>query len=61
VPLCPPQIPHDQTRVRTWATAAGSQWLTSWAMARPLCLIRYWSQSERHISLLIFLTGIFIT
>jgi hypothetical protein len=25
VPLCPPQIPHDQTRVRTWATAAGSQ------------------------------------
>jgi hypothetical protein len=34
-PLCPPQIPHDQTRARTRATAVGSQRLTAWAMARP--------------------------
>jgi hypothetical protein len=31
-PLCPPQIPLDQTR----AAAVGSQGLTAWAMARPL-------------------------
>jgi hypothetical protein len=24
-PLCPPQIPHDHTRVRTRAAAVGSQ------------------------------------
>jgi hypothetical protein len=29
VPLCPPQIPHDQTRSRTQATAVGSQRLTA--------------------------------
>jgi hypothetical protein len=34
-PLCPPQIPLDQTRDRTRAVAVGSQWLTAWAMARP--------------------------
>jgi hypothetical protein len=34
-PLCPPQIPHDQTRARTRATAMGSQRLTVWAMALP--------------------------
>jgi hypothetical protein len=28
-PLCPPQIPHDQTRARTRAAAVGSQRLTS--------------------------------
>jgi hypothetical protein len=35
VPLCPPQIPLDQTRARTWAAAVWSQWLTAWAMERP--------------------------
>jgi hypothetical protein len=34
-PLCPPQIPRDQTRARTWAAEVGSQRLTAWAMARP--------------------------
>jgi hypothetical protein len=34
-PLCPPQIPLDQTRDRTPAAAVGSQRLTTWAMARP--------------------------
>jgi hypothetical protein len=34
-PLCPPQIPHDQTRARTWAAALGSQRLAAWAMAWP--------------------------
>jgi hypothetical protein len=34
-PLCPPQIPHNQTRARTRAAAVGSQRLTAWAMARP--------------------------
>jgi hypothetical protein len=28
-PLCPPQIPHDQTRARTRAAAVGSQRLTA--------------------------------
>jgi hypothetical protein len=27
--LCPPQIPHDQTRARTRAAAVGSQRLTA--------------------------------
>jgi hypothetical protein len=37
VPLCQPQIPHDlPDRARTRASAAGSQRLTAWAMARPL-------------------------
>jgi hypothetical protein len=34
-PLCPPQIPHDQTRARTRAAAVGSQRLTARAMTRP--------------------------
>jgi hypothetical protein len=34
-PLCPPQIPLDQTRARTRAAAVGSQRLTAWAMLRP--------------------------
>jgi hypothetical protein len=29
VPLCPPQIPHDQTRARTWDAAVGSRRLTA--------------------------------
>jgi hypothetical protein len=36
-PLCPPQIPHDQTRDRTRAAAVGSQRLTPSAMARSSC------------------------
>jgi hypothetical protein len=28
-PLCPPQIPHDQTRARTRAAVVGSQRLTA--------------------------------
>jgi hypothetical protein len=34
-PLCPPQIPLDQTRAWTRAAAVGSQRLSAWAMARP--------------------------
>jgi hypothetical protein len=30
------KIPHDQTRVWTWAAAVGSRRLITWAMARPL-------------------------
>jgi hypothetical protein len=37
-PLCPPQIPHDQTRDRARAAAVGSQRLTAWAMAWPFLL-----------------------
>jgi hypothetical protein len=29
-PLCPPQIPYDQTRARTRPAAVGSQRLTAW-------------------------------
>jgi hypothetical protein len=39
--LCPPQIPHDQTQPRTWAAAVGSQWLTAWAMARPISSVLF--------------------
>jgi hypothetical protein len=35
-PICPPQIPLDQTRARTRVAAVGSQRLTAWAMARPI-------------------------
>jgi hypothetical protein len=35
VPLCPPQIPYDQTWDRTRAAAVGSQRLTAWAMTQP--------------------------
>jgi hypothetical protein len=35
-PLCPSQIPHDQTRARTRAATVGSQRLTAWAVAWPL-------------------------
>jgi hypothetical protein len=36
VPLCPPQIPHDLTRARTWAVEAGSRYITACVTARPL-------------------------
>jgi hypothetical protein len=35
-PLRPIQTSLDQTRARTRAAAVGSQWLTAWAMLRPL-------------------------
>jgi hypothetical protein len=34
-PLCPPLIPHDQTRARTPGRRCGSRRITAWAMARP--------------------------
>jgi hypothetical protein len=34
-PFCPPQIPLEQTRIWTRASAVGSQRLTAWAKARP--------------------------
>jgi hypothetical protein len=39
-PLCPPQIPHNQTRARTRAAAVGSQRLNASAMARPEWMYR---------------------
>jgi hypothetical protein len=33
-PLCPPQIPLDQTRARTRTAVVGNQRLTAWATAR---------------------------
>jgi hypothetical protein len=36
MPLCPPQIPLDQTRDSTRAAPVGSQRLTASAMARPM-------------------------
>jgi hypothetical protein len=38
MPLCPPQMPHDFSWDRTRTAAVGSQRLTAWAMARPLCV-----------------------
>jgi hypothetical protein len=37
MPLRPPQIPHDLIRARNRADALGSQRLTAWAMALPIC------------------------
>jgi hypothetical protein len=41
LPLCPLQIPLDQTRARTRAAAVGSQRLTAWAMARPFWFVTF--------------------
>jgi hypothetical protein len=38
-PLCPPQIPLDQTRDRTRAAAVGNQRLTAYAMAQALTIL----------------------
>jgi hypothetical protein len=38
VPLCPPQIPLDQTRARTRAAAVESQRLTAWADSTDLLI-----------------------
>jgi hypothetical protein len=35
-PLCPSQIPYDQTWARTRAAVVGSQRLTAWATAQPI-------------------------
>jgi hypothetical protein len=37
VPLCPPQTPHA-ARTRTRVAAIGSQQLTAWVTARPICI-----------------------
>jgi hypothetical protein len=59
------KIPHDQTRVWTWAAAVGSRRLTAWAMARPsvpfqgsLFYIRnfsHWSFILLHLIIVIFI------
>jgi hypothetical protein len=45
-PLCPPQIPLDQTRDWTRAAAVRSHRLTASAMARPTGYLGYWQSSE---------------
>jgi hypothetical protein len=32
-------LPHEQTWIRTRAAAMGSQWLTAWAMVRPILFL----------------------
>jgi hypothetical protein len=48
VPLCPPQIPHYPTWVRTRAAEVGSRWLSArpcsrltQALTRLICIFRY--------------------
>jgi hypothetical protein len=36
VPLCPPQIPHDQIQAQTQAIAVGSQQITAWGMVQSI-------------------------
>jgi hypothetical protein len=43
-PLCPPQIPLDQTRARTRAAVVGSQRLTAWAQ-----YVEPWIWITKHI------------
>jgi hypothetical protein len=54
--ICPPQIPHDQTRARTRAAAVGSQRLTAWATARPkyITILIHYQISSRLVALLKF-------
>jgi hypothetical protein len=35
MPLCPPQVPHGRTRVRTRASEVEGRQLTAWALAWP--------------------------
>jgi hypothetical protein len=46
--LCPPQIPHDLTRIRTRTATVGSRRLTAWAAARPsfALLLMPWGKGE---------------
>jgi hypothetical protein len=41
MPLCPPEIPHELNRARTWTAAVGSRGITAWATAQPR-LERIW-------------------
>jgi hypothetical protein len=52
-PLCPPQIPLDQTRDRTRAAAVESQRLTALAMVRPPAELSVIS-TEKHSDYLFF-------
>jgi hypothetical protein len=49
VPLSPPQIPHDVTWARIWATAVRSRRLTPWA--RPKLSLSYSASPSLHPSL----------
>jgi hypothetical protein len=49
VPLCPPQITHNLTRVQTRDAAVGSRRLTAWAMARSLLPWLLWILPVRRI------------
>jgi hypothetical protein len=53
VPLCPPQIPHGLTRLRTQASAVGGRRLTVWAMARPGLQLRSYVEVILFVSLTI--------
>jgi hypothetical protein len=59
-PLCPPQIPHDQTRARTRAAGVGSQRLTAWAMAQPILCVRLclYFRLSHFLNVVYFLKGI---
>ena len=47
VPLCPPQIPHGQTRDRNRASTVRGRRLTAWAKSRPIS--QHNSKFKRHI------------
>jgi hypothetical protein len=40
-PICPPQVRHDRTRVRTRAAEVGNQRLTASAMAWAFALVTF--------------------
>jgi hypothetical protein len=52
VPLCPPQISRCSAWTRTQAAAVGSQWLTAWAMTRPISATLLLRQITRRIVVL---------
>jgi hypothetical protein len=53
-PLCPTQIPHDQTRARNRAAAVGRQQLTASAMARPLSVPYFTFYKKPTLKILVF-------
>jgi hypothetical protein len=54
-PLCPSQIPFDQTRVSTRTAAVGSQRLTAWAMARQNNLCKSMLKTDWSVVYITFL------
>jgi hypothetical protein len=57
-PLCPRQIPLDQTRGRTRAAVVGSQRLTVWVMAQPSKEVKYHGYENKRVRFRAFVISV---